>query len=152
MTPVLSLPSFTGNRNNIDIFLYNWRALLTADTDGPSKWPGSRHRIATGMIKLTMWQNERITINKYSLFHSISSKDCQATLSSPVANRPTAGRHGLTNVGPTRPTCWLVRLGSRHWRSTSVVSTAVAHHAGNAGSVPDDRQKPVTQFSCSQWL
>ena len=28
MTPVLSLPSFTGNRNNIDIFLYNWRALL----------------------------------------------------------------------------------------------------------------------------
>ena len=27
MTPVLSLPSFTGNRNNIDIFLYNWRAL-----------------------------------------------------------------------------------------------------------------------------
>ena len=28
LTPVLSLPSFTGNRNNIDIFLYNWRALL----------------------------------------------------------------------------------------------------------------------------
>ena len=28
MTPVLSLPSFTGNRNNIDIFLYNWRALF----------------------------------------------------------------------------------------------------------------------------
>jgi len=28
MTPVLSLPSFTGNRNNIDIFLYNWRALM----------------------------------------------------------------------------------------------------------------------------
>jgi len=27
MTPVLSLPSFTGNRNNIDILLYNWRAL-----------------------------------------------------------------------------------------------------------------------------
>jgi len=23
LTPVLSLPSFTGNRNNIDIFLYN---------------------------------------------------------------------------------------------------------------------------------
>ena len=23
MTPVLSLPSFTGNRNNIDILLYN---------------------------------------------------------------------------------------------------------------------------------
>ena len=29
MTPVLSLPSFTGNRNNTDIFLYNWRALYT---------------------------------------------------------------------------------------------------------------------------
>jgi len=29
MTPVLSLPSFTGNRNNIEIFLYNWRALYT---------------------------------------------------------------------------------------------------------------------------
>jgi len=27
--PVLSLPSFTGNRNNIDIFLYNWRALVS---------------------------------------------------------------------------------------------------------------------------
>jgi len=27
MTPVLSLPSFTGNRHNIDILLYNWRAL-----------------------------------------------------------------------------------------------------------------------------
>ena len=31
MTPVLSLPSFTGNRNNIDIFLYNWRALYQYD-------------------------------------------------------------------------------------------------------------------------
>jgi len=29
MTPVLSLPSFTGDRNNIDIFLYNWRALFS---------------------------------------------------------------------------------------------------------------------------
>jgi len=28
LTPVLSLPFFTGNRNNIEIFLYNWRALL----------------------------------------------------------------------------------------------------------------------------
>jgi len=28
MTPVLSWPSFTGNRNILDIFLYNWRALL----------------------------------------------------------------------------------------------------------------------------
>ena len=26
-----SLPSFTGNRNNIDIFLYNWRALCAGD-------------------------------------------------------------------------------------------------------------------------
>jgi len=32
LTPVLSLPSFTGNRNNIDIFLYNWRALLAWTT------------------------------------------------------------------------------------------------------------------------
>ena len=35
MTPVLSLPSFTGNRNNIDILLYNWRALYGSSQRAP---------------------------------------------------------------------------------------------------------------------
>ena len=46
MMPVLSLQSFTGNRNNIDIFLYNLRALPPNEI--PSYAPGNyaiRNRI-----------------------------------------------------------------------------------------------------------
>ena len=43
MPPVLSLPSFTGNRNNIDIFLYNWRALLDGINVGKLFLPGGRY-------------------------------------------------------------------------------------------------------------
>jgi len=49
MTPVLSLPSFTGNRNNIDICLYNWRALcvewkLLVSSDKPRHYAQSTNR------------------------------------------------------------------------------------------------------------
>ena len=45
MMPVLSLPSLTGNRNNIDIFLYNRRALFAALTPDPALRGTVRHRI-----------------------------------------------------------------------------------------------------------
>jgi len=65
MTPVLSLPSFTGNRNNIDIFLYNWRALwwlvVASASPGRTKKRQVRYRLSElGLERLAyfilMWK------------------------------------------------------------------------------------------------
>ena len=52
--PVLSLPSFTGNRNNIDIFLYNWRALLHTSSIHP--WANSPQTLVKRVLVLLGWE------------------------------------------------------------------------------------------------
>ena len=71
MTPVLSLPSFTGNRNNIDIFLYNWRALLSSCVcvtvcvcvcvGKLLQWRSSRHYTTSYRCRKMTWRSRKAT-------------------------------------------------------------------------------------------
>jgi len=65
MTPVLSLPSFTGNRNNIDIFLYNRRAPLEWSPSMPYK----PHNGVEMCYKSTNWFGRFEDIGRQTQWH-----------------------------------------------------------------------------------
>ena len=80
LTPVLSLLSFTGNRNNIDIFLYNWRALLCSTWRDSNSSKASRVSSATAMLSLlclvlngfgTVYNAIKVLDNKTEFFLSV---------------------------------------------------------------------------------
>ena len=71
LTPVLSLPSFTGNRNNIEIFLYNLRALfslIVMVTDVAAKMIGlppvfwHEHGLGGGVLQVSLL-TQHLTVN-----------------------------------------------------------------------------------------
>jgi len=64
MTPELSLPSFTGNRNIIDIFLYNWRALLLSSKAMTKTQKSGTITKTVSVKKEANMLNDKIPVNK----------------------------------------------------------------------------------------